>query len=128
MRSQFILAGFIGIVLGAATGVSSSVIYYRRRAALFANRVRCRTIAEEYLKNSVSSPLLEQVDFSPDRNSCVASTFAVYLGEYRYDVVDVVSNENLFSESCDDARGECGGGVNVKLYEQMQKAFKEAAR
>jgi hypothetical protein len=126
MTARHIIVGLVAAVLGGAIGVGGSAIYYQRSAALFTNRLRCKTLAEEYISKSDSSPLLEQVGFSQARNSCVASTFTLHVGFSRYEVVDIVSNEKLFSESCDYSGGKCGGGVNIRLSKAMQNAFTKA--
>jgi hypothetical protein len=126
MTSRPTITALVGLVLGVVIGVSGSAIYYRWSAALFANRVRCRTLAEEYIAKSDGQALLSQVDFSRTRNSCVASTFALRAGFSKYEVVDIVSNEKLFKGSCDFNGGKCGDGVNIKLNNAMRQAFKQA--
>jgi hypothetical protein len=85
-----------------------------------------QTLAEEYIARSDEQPLLDQVDFSQARNTCVASTFALRYGFSRYEVVDIVSNEKLFNKSCDFNGGKCGDGVNIKLDKEKHEAFKQA--
>lgn len=126
MTARLFIVALCGLVLGVAVGVGGSAIYYRRSAALFANRLRCRTLAEEYIAKADEQPFLKQVDFSQSRNSCVASTFTFHAGFSKYEVVDIVSNERLFKESCDFSGGKCGDGVNVKLIKATQEAFRQA--
>ena len=126
MTARLIIVALVGFVLGVAIGVGGSAIYCRRSTALFSNRLRCRALAEEYIAKSDDQPLLNQVDFSQARNSCVASTFALRAGFSKYEVVDIVSNETLFKESCDFNGGKCGDGVNIKLDKAMREAFKQA--
>jgi hypothetical protein len=120
------LAGLVGLILGVAIGLGAAAIYNRKSAALFANRVHCRTIAEGYITKSVSSPMLDKVDFSPARNSCVAAMQSHYLGFWNYEVADVVSNETLFTESCNYDAGKCGGGVDMKFLKEREEAFNKA--
>src|SRR6266849_4315477 len=126
MKGRVFLAGLVGLVLGAVIGLCASAIYYRRSSALFANRLRCRAIGEEYVARALGSPVLDKVDFSPARNSCVAAMQSHYLGFWNYQVADVVSNETLFAESCNYDGGKCGGGVDVKFLNEREKAFKKA--
>jgi hypothetical protein len=126
MKSRVLLAALIGFVIGTAMGVAVSAIYTRRSASLFGNRLRCRTIAEEYVSKSLSSPLLDQVNYSPTRNSCVASMHSHYLGFWRDEVVDVVSNETIYTGECNYDGGKCGGGLDIKLEQDMEQAFHES--
>src|SRR5882724_5377084 len=111
MKGRVLLAGLVGLILGAAIGLCASATYYRRSSAFFAKCLRCRTIAEEYIAKALNSPRLDQVDFSPVRNSCVAAMQSHSLGFWNYEVANVVSNETLFNESCNYDGGKYGGGV-----------------
>src|SRR5882724_10406773 len=99
MKGRVLLAGLVGLILGAAIGLCASATYYRRSSAFFAKCLRCRTMAEEYIAKALNSPRLDQVDFSPVRNSCVAAMQSHSLGFWNYEVANVVSNETLFNES-----------------------------
>jgi hypothetical protein len=40
--------------------------------------------------------------------------------------VDAVSNETLFTESCNYDGGKCGGGVDMKFLKEREQAFNKA--
>jgi hypothetical protein len=144
MKKLWVVA-LLGALIGAGLVQAIHTVRDRQRASdrLFEQRLRCKDLAEAYVnKESNKSDVLEtavgleRVDFSSSRNSCIASTFG---GEYSrsrtvldYQVVDVISQEILYSGSCNntDQRAStfCGGGKNMKLMEERDKVFEETVK
>ncbi len=78
---------------------------------------------------------LERIDFSPVRTSCVASTeegrgFGAPHTYLDYKVVDVLSEEVLFEDTCNNnepkAHNFCGDGKNMLMRAERDKAFDDA--
>jgi len=129
------LAGAAGILIGAASVQGFHAMRDDRRAELFKQRLRCKSLAESYAKKNTSdfeTVFIDRNDFSTSRNSCVASDSSYTDSTARFDVVDVVTGEVLFSDSCvrKDATSSsfCGNGRDIKLLEQRDKEFDEAVK
>jgi len=81
-RKITIIALIAGIVLGAAATEAFNVYRQFRDSRVFQERLRCRAVADDYVKEnstdekntdrSGSFLTLNKVDYSPGRNSCVA--------------------------------------------------------
>ncbi len=112
-RKFTIMALIFGIVLGAAS--TEGIHFYRQSydSRIFQQRARCRAVADAYVKKNTdlsdssltgSSVILEKVDYSPARNSCVAELNSTYFapggGLKFYSVQDLLSGESLFTVDC----------------------------
>lgn len=127
------LIAFIGLCAGAGLDEALHAFRQRNIAQSFQQRMRCRRLADEFAKKESSE--IEQVDFSPSRNSCVASTLrgrAVQDGdlEWTYQTVDIVTGETLFIRSCYTADAKspsfCGNGHEMEIISEQDKAFAKA--
>ncbi len=124
-RKITIMALIAGIVLGAAATEGFNV--YRQshdsqisqeRSRIFQERARCKTVADAYVKENSTdfkenptaqsgvTVTLDEVDYSPARNSCVAELETVYFAprvttEFE-SVRDLLSGETLFSVNSRD--------------------------
>jgi hypothetical protein len=109
---------------------------------IFKQRLTCKDLAEAYLKGKANESdnlvavvaNLNRVDFSPARNSCIASTSG---GRYYrnqtlldYAVVDLMSHETLFEGSCNQTNTQasnfCGNGKDMELSAKRDKEFDAA--
>jgi len=78
--------------------------------------------------------MLEKVEFSPARRSCVAAFTRITSGKrgdiWSYETIDILTGEALFSDDCleNDERSTifCGNGRDVQLRARRDKALKEA--
>ena len=103
-----------GIVLGAAATEGFNVYRqshdsYRQShdSQIFQERLRCNAVADAYVKEKSTNPesfllILDKVDYSPARNSCVAELERVYISAplETENVQDLLSGETLFSANC----------------------------
>ncbi len=120
-RNITIMVLIAGIVLGAAATEGFNVYRQSHASQIFQERARCKAAADAYVKeNSTDSTdlegrhqgffvMLDQADYSPARNSCVAEleTFAYAAPRSGFDILsvqDLLSGETLFSENCP---GDC---------------------
>jgi len=110
-----------GALVGAGVVQTLHVVGDRRGREVLERKLRCRGLVEKYVADrSVGiggwPERIEvvRVDFSPVRNSCVASTngsqetLVSGRSVLVYGVVDLVSGEALFKKSCILAEGQSG--------------------
>jgi hypothetical protein len=138
---QFALVGLIGICVGAALDETLHTVRNRKSQAqeqvskeLFQRRLRCKSEADEYAKkqsDDTSSFVLEQVEYSPVRHSCVASFTRITTGKrlelWSYETIDILTGESLFSEECVENvpsdRRFCGNGRDMALRKGREDAL-----
>src|ERR1035441_2561498 len=83
-RKITIMALIAGIVLGAAATEGFNVYRQSHDSQIFQERLRCKAVADAYVKEENSTDpehvswILDKVDYSPARNSCVADVEAHY--------------------------------------------------
>ena len=104
------MALIAGIVLGAAATEGFNFYRQSHDSHVFQERLRCKAVADAYVKEENSTDpwhgswILDKVDYSPARNSCVADVKAHYFFRTppftNEDVQDLLSGENLFSAQC----------------------------
>jgi hypothetical protein len=77
--------------------------------------------------------VVEHVEFSPARNSCLASTFTLAGRHHeveKFGIVDVVSEERIFESFCNSvdpqAKVFCGNGMDTTIRKQRDVAFQNA--
>lgn len=133
-KREILLVG-IGVVIGA--GLVQTVHTLRRhpKAVMFEMRLCCKNLAAAYARNPPDSSemAVEHAEFSPARNSCLASTFTV-AGKHheveKFGVVDVVSEERIFDASCNSldpkAKVCCGNGMDMTIPSARDLAFQNA--
>jgi|ERR1035438_5621912 hypothetical protein len=126
-----------GIVLGAAATEGFHIYrqshdgqMFQHDSQIFQERLRCKAIADAYVKGENSSDsehgpysTLDKVDYSPVRNSCVAEAEKAYYGPRAvviYSVQDLLSGDTLFSVIC---AGDCGEETLRSVY--VDRAFDE---
>jgi hypothetical protein len=121
-RKITIIALTGGIVIGAAATEGFNVYRQSHDSQIFQERLRCKAMADEYVKKKSDKDCTDdsarsdgitmcldlipgQVDYSPARNSCVAGveTTTVIRGSrpiLTETVEDLLSGETLFSAKC----------------------------
>ena len=102
------------------------------------SRLRCRGIADSYVRENTDARgtvAADRADYSPARNSCIASVFGSSRpgGSTRsvtsvdYKVIDLLSGDVLFAGSCNNSDSKvadfCGNGRGVSLRDERDKAF-----
>jgi hypothetical protein len=101
----------------------------RHKRTSFEQRVECQRLAESYAQRNsdenTSSLSVAEVEYSPALNTCVGSFFGVVFNEQVFKVVDVVSQREIYYESCNEQRN-CGEGNDIRLREQRDEAYKQA--
>lgn len=143
MRKKWWLYAAIGTLVGAAVVQTAHVISDRNSRELFAQRLRCKALADKYTKGRSATVVVSRVEFSHSRGSCIASTFeqlgldaateerlglapsADYI--YQFKVVDLLTGEDVMSRTCSTTKisigsePECGDSL-----QKRDEAFEEA--
>jgi hypothetical protein len=108
------MAFIAGIVIGAAATEGFNVYRQSHDSQIFQERLRCKAVADAYVKENSTDKnsteprgvflTLDNVDYSPARNSCVAEleTVSYYRGGVLTieNVEDLLSGEILFAINC----------------------------
>lgn len=134
-RVRLITVFMIGALVGgiAVELVHRSIDQHSR--LVFARKLKCQSLAAAYVKRDDRADLVTAVDFSPARDSCVASLMesarpAVLVPGVKmppspeftvYEVRDLISQQGLWSTICNGE--ECRDNVKEP---QMQKAMDAA--
>jgi len=126
---HFALVFALGLICGGG-GVE---LYHRSHdeQAMFDQKMRCRALAEEYVKKRTDSGIgaaLQRDDYSPARNSCIAEETDEIVGTgqiiWSFAIVDVVTGQQLFFTSCHEIIGDCSNQATAA----RDKAFEAALR
>ena len=106
-RKITIMALIAGIVLGVEATEGFNIYRQSHDSQIFQERLRCNAVADAYVKEKSTNPesfllILDKVDYSPARNSCVAELERVYISAplETENVQDLLSGETLFSANC----------------------------
>ena len=148
----FVLVGLVCLVVGAGLNETRHSLLKRKSEVkdrdtheLFQHRLRCKSVADDYIKadSDDSSTLFpDRVDYSSSRHSCIATFIRYTTGKRKvqhcncfiethdYETVDLLSGETLFSDFCEENDSEsrwfCGNGRDMKLNEERGKALESA--
>jgi hypothetical protein len=125
----------VGALVGAAAVQTVHVISGHNSPELFAQRLRCKALADKYVKGRSNMPVLSRVEFSHSRGSCIASIFeqvgldvptSEQLGlkpsaeqTYRFNVVDLLTGEDVMSRTCTTTKISIGS--EPECTESLQK-------
>jgi hypothetical protein len=121
-----------GLLIGAVAATAYLRLQQSNNQARFEAKITCRQIAQEYEKNRSrdgSAIELQQVDYSPKRNSCIATLDSNDDLFQSANVVDVITGEVIWSDECVEqntgSAGSdwCGNGRNVKMDQERDKQF-----
>jgi hypothetical protein len=133
----FALVALAGLCLGIASDEVRHVVRDRSRAEVFQQRLRCRSLVDAYAKENsdeYSSLIVDRVDFSRARNSCIAAISTAMSGKrgtiWGYETIDLVTGEKLFSGSCAESGANvnppCDSGRNIELMRKRDKTMEIA--
>jgi hypothetical protein len=127
-----VLAALLGMVAG---GVTVDYIHRhsdQRMKQAFVQKERCRNLANRYIRENSkdeTSLTLEEVDFSPASNSCIAAIWSFDPNPIRYNedwrLVDLVSGKETLVGSC-GVGNDCGNGRNIHIGQRLEIEFKSA--
>ena len=141
---MLVLIAIGGMCLGAALDEALHIVRNRQSQArerddseLFQRRLRCKSEADDYARKSSESNselMVEKVEFSPARRSCVASFTRITSGKrleiWGYETIDILTGETLFSEECiendPNDRRFCGNGRDMDLRKGRENALAAA--
>ena len=125
----------VGVLIGAGLVQTIHSLHRQTQKATFETRLCCKNLAAAYAKSLRDSgeTVIERVEFSPIRNSCLASTFTL-AGKHheveKFGLVDVVSDEKIFEATCNsvdpNANIFCGNGMDTTIRNQRDLAFQNA--
>ena len=133
MKPRITVVFVIGILCGGLAVEAGHIFRDGHRHEVFEERLRCKALAEAYVKGQSEEPytMLERVDFSPSRNSCIAAIHKVTFphSDQTFNVVDVISGEVLSHSWCagDDetSKSYCGNGKNISLRNEYKRGFEK---
>lgn len=119
------------VVAASVVGESINESVLSRQKYFFEVRSRCIASADNYAKaqateqSSVSARL---VDFSPSRDSCVASVSTRHWGpgaHQKEEVLDVMTRESLFFDICNIPEGGafCTADEVQRMHQASDKVF-----
>jgi hypothetical protein len=131
MDKKLWLCVLVGALVGAAGVRGAHLISDRNSRELFGQRLRCRGLAEEYVKEH-STPhytvVVDHVEFSRSRSSCIAATDE-QIGDVRnlsiswdltYKVVDLLTGETINTLRCSGQK-DC-----AQRMQDREQAFQKA--
>jgi len=143
MNRKLWLCAAVGALVGAAAVQTAHVVSDRNSRELFGQRLRCKALADKYVKGRSHMVVISRVEFSRSRGSCIASTFeqvgldaptSGLLGlkppadqTYMFNVVDLLTGEDLATRTCATTKisigsePECNGSL-----QKRDEAFEEA--
>jgi hypothetical protein len=141
--ASLVVAGLVLAVAGFMVGRAHPA---QSPAELFERRLACDKMADAYFSvkpndgdaKPTAMTRIDRVDFSPARNSCIASVVGLSSSNgvtlLHYSVVDFITRETLFTGSCNvnDATDKtfCGNGdgkeKDIELRQQRDTAFRAA--
>ena len=143
MNKRLWLCVAVGALVGAVAVQTAHLVGDRSSRELFGQRLRCKALADKYVKGRSDTVVLSRVEFSHSRGSCIASTFEQLgldsatekqLGlkpsadyTYEFKVVDVLTGEDLMSRTCSTAKTSIGSEpeCNASL-QKRDEAFEKA--
>jgi hypothetical protein len=142
MNKKLMFCAAIGAVVGAAVVQTGHLIADRSTHEAFGQRLRCKALADKYVKESTQSISLSRVEFSHSRGSCIASiseqlglgdSTAIELGlkppvdhTSMFKVVDLLTGEGLITRTCTSRNvpssdnDEC-----AKTLQEIDEAFEK---
>jgi hypothetical protein len=141
MKKKLWIWAVVGALVGAAVVQTAHVIGDRNSRELFSQRLRCKALADKYVKEHsgtlVGTVVVSRVEFSRKRSSCIVSTFeqlgpdastAKQLGltqqpadqTYTLKVVDLLTGEDLITRYC-TGNAECAENLPKR-----DEAFEES--
>jgi hypothetical protein len=146
MKKPWLLV--LGVIVGICAGFAIDEALHASRNRqpqakerdgneLFQQRLRCKSEADDYAKRSSednSALMVEKVEFSPVRHSCVASFTRITRGKRReiwsYETIDILTGETLYGEECiendpNDKRF-CGNGRDMNIIKGRDDALAAA--
>jgi hypothetical protein len=113
-------AAAAGLVIGALITAAYLSSQWRVRKDSLEQKIRCEQIAKQYEHDNsseIGSTEIDEVVFSPARNSCIAKV--IRTGNFwEYAVVDLLSREKGWSEMCNYGTGECANRDDQLLKER----------
>lgn len=143
---KFVLVSLVGLCIGAGLDETLHVLRYRKANAAtqvskesFQRLLQCKHLADDYVTKNTddhTSLLLDRVDFSPARHSCIVALSRTSSGHgitlFGYETVDILSAETLFSGECNEndpnSRIFCGNGRDLQLMVKRDKTLEAASK
>lgn len=127
-----IVAALLGLTVGGAAVEYLHRHNDQRIRQAFAQKERCRSLADRYIRENSkaeTSLTLQEVDFSPSSNSCIAAIWSFESNPTRYyedwKLVDLVSGKETLVGWC-GVGNDCGNGRNIHFGQRLDVEFKSA--
>jgi hypothetical protein len=127
VSGRLVLATAVGFVAGVlVVAVHFSSQQQHDANAAFEQKIRCDQLAKQYERDNTDqfgSAEVDEVVFSPARNSCVAKV-VITSRFWQYAVVDLLSREQGWSAMCNSQSDECANRGD-ELRKERDAHFKE---
>lgn len=139
---RLVIVAIVALCAGAALDEGFHALRNGRAKSMvsaeaFQRRLRCKSLADQYVKQSSddnSTMFVDRVEISPARNSCIAAVSRAEHGQrgtlWSYETVDILTGETLFTGLCNqnDQRSPlfCGNGRDTQLMDKRDKALEAA--
>jgi hypothetical protein len=129
INRENILLLLIGLVVGAAATAGYMEKKQAQGREVFEHKNRCLQVAQRYEKEHTDPPYasvtMPQVEYSPERNSCVAEVIqnSSLTGLEIYLVVDLLSSEEAFIGMCDRHKDECNVTFAAEMSSKQEAQF-----
>lgn len=122
----------LGLLVGGGAVECAHRSYDQRSKEMFARRERCKSLADQYVRQNTTSDttlFLQRADYSASSNSCFAAAerFTNYrTASYQeWELVDLLSGEVTSIGSCSEQR-DCGNGRDIHFLNRLDVVFKSA--
>ena len=121
---KIVYSSVVSGILGAVIGISVALLVMsesaNKRAFVFEQKQKCREVAEKWNRDP-DNIVLERVDYSQSRNSCLIATEEYFQSSDHkthetFRIKDLFTDEGLFTKHCTD--DEC-----VEVLTELDKRF-----
>jgi hypothetical protein len=118
----------VGALVGATAVQTIHSIRDRSSRELFGERMRCKVLADRYVKDhsGLTTVVVSRIEFSRGRSSCIVGTMEQLVApmerpssDYTFKIVDLLTGEELFSRMCSGS--EC-----AETLQKQKDAFNDA--
>lgn len=116
-----ILLLILGLIFGALAFQLRQQHHEQKSKQVFEQRIRCKAIADKYVVQNEDA-VLQEVEYSAQRNSCMAAIHTLGKDLRGWDLVDLLSGETINLGMCDESK-DCGGGNDLKFEAALKEAF-----
>ena len=120
-----VIMGFV-VGIGAAGGYQ----YWRERTGriAFAHNADCLRIARQYksdMSGRTTSITVNEVNYDTARNSCLGKVTTIGPSFWSFEVVDLLSRQILWLNTCSVSSGDCAGDPGTRLKKLQDYQYRK---